>query len=253
MTTTCTPEKPEAPQARCSAADLLRWSGMPALEGDETDAMLDRHTFPVRWLEAGQPLVLEGTPLASLYLVRSGTFKVFQTERDGYEQVHAFALQGDMLGLDGLHDERHETGAVALEPSSVVVLALKDWQRAMREAPALARLQARAASLELARRGATLHNMAAVAAEVRLARFLLQLSARLASPEQPCSRIHLRMSRREIASLLGVSHESVSRSLGLLSTEGLIRVKHRDVDLVDEPGLIARQSTTRPERDLAAS
>lgn len=253
MTTTRTPEPPEAPQARCSAADLLRWSGMPAAGDDEADATLDRHTFPVRWIEAGQPLMLEGSPLQSLYLVRSGTFKVFQTEQDGYEQVHAFAQQGDMLGLDGLHDERHETGAVALESSSVVVLMLRDWQRAMREVPTLARLQARAASLELARRCATLHNMAAVAAEVRLARFLLQLSARQSSPDHPRSRIQLRMSRREIASLLGVSHESVSRSLGLLSTEGLIRVKHREVDLVDEPGLIARQSTTRPERDLAAS
>ena len=253
MTTTCPHENPEPPQARCSVADLLRWSGMPAAGDDEDDPMLDRHVFPVRWIEAAQPLMQEGSPLQSLYLVRSGTFKVFQTEQDGYEQVHAFAQQGDMLGLDGLHDERHGTGAVALEPSSVVVLVLRDWQRAMRETPALARLQARAASLELARRRATLHNMAAVATEVRLARFLLQLSARQATREHPRSRIHLRMSRREIASLLGVSHESVSRSLGLLSTEGLIRVRHREVDLVDEPGLIARQSVTRPERHLAAS
>lgn len=239
---------PLVDDARCGGDDLLRWSGVP----DPGDARLASMRFPVRSLAAGQLLALEGAPMESLYLVRSGTLKVFQTEHDGYEQVQAFAMKGDMLGLDGLHDERHATGAVALEPSSVVVLALRAWQDATREHPALARLQSRAASLELARRGVSLHNMAAVAAEVRLARFLLQLSARHPRLTVAPRRLRLRMSRREIASLLGVSHESVSRSLGLLMTEGLIRVRRKEVDLIDEPGLIARQSTTRPERDAHA-
>lgn len=246
MTTIGTAGSQDGDAARCTGMDLLRWSGMPA---EEATSLRDV-SFPVKWLSAGQPLVVEGAPLESLYFVRSGTLKVFQTERDGYEQVHAFALKGDILALDGLHDERHATAATALEPSSVAVLALREWQRATREHPLLARLQARAASLELARRGATLHNMAAVAAEVRLARFLLQLSARQAMLEFSPRKLRLRMSRRDIASLLGVSHESVSRSLGILATEGLIRVNHREVDLVDEGGLVARQSTTRPERDV---
>ena len=95
----------------------------------------------------------------------------------------------------------------------------------------------RAVSSALTRRGELADVMAAVAAEVRLARFLLQLSRRMAECGQSPRRFHLRMSRRDIASYLGVAHETVSRSFGALARWGWLRVDNREVEILDLPGL----------------
>ena len=87
------------------------------------------------------------------------------------------------------------------------------------------------------RRGELAEMMAAVAAEVRLARFLLQLSRRMDECGQSPRRFHLRMSRRDIASYLGVAHETVSRSFGALARWGWLRVDNREVEILDLPGL----------------
>ena len=55
----------------------------------------------------------------------------------------------------------------------------------------------------------------AVAADARLARFLVQLSARMAECGQSPRRLLLRMNRRDIANHLGLAHETISRSLRL--------------------------------------
>jgi CRP/FNR family transcriptional regulator, anaerobic regulatory protein len=91
--------------------------------------------------------------------------------------------------------------------------------------------------------------MAAVAAEVRLARFLLQLSRRMAECGQSSRRFHLRMSRRDIASYLGVAHETVSRSFGSLSRWGWLRVDNREVEILDLPGLKQFALNTRRALD----
>jgi CRP/FNR family transcriptional regulator len=87
--------------------------------------------------------------------------------------------------------------------------------------------------------------MAAVAAEVRLARFLLQLSRRMADCGESPRRFHLRMSRRDIASYLGVAHETVSRSFGALARWGLLCVDNREVEILDLPGLKQFAQNTR--------
>jgi CRP/FNR family transcriptional regulator len=79
--------------------------------------------------------------------------------------------------------------------------------------------------------------MAAVAADVRLARFLVQLSARMAARGQSPCRLLLRMSRRDIANHLGVAHETISRSLRVLIDGGWLRVHDREIEILDLDGL----------------
>lgn len=62
--------------------------------------------------------------------------------------------------------------------------------------------------------------MSAVAAEVRLASFLVQVSQHMAQRGQSPRRLLLRMNRRDIASYLGVAHATASRSFGALAEAG---------------------------------
>ena len=62
-------------------------------------------------------------------------------------------------------------------------------------------------------------------------------------------RLRLRMCRRDIASLLGVAHETVSRSFTTLAESGFLKVDNREVELLDIARLQARARITRGPDD----
>jgi CRP/FNR family transcriptional regulator len=226
---------------RCTASDALRWFGL----SDQTDPATDQISFPLRRVRAGRSLVVEGQPFEKLHLVSGGSFKCVQTDMDGYEQVLAFAIHGDVIGLDGLGQSRHGSGAVALEDSTVVTLPVVELLALGRLVPALEVLLHNAAGAEVARRGDTQYLMSAPSSEVRVARFLLQFARRQAALGHSSRRLRMCMTRRDIASYLGVAHETVSRALTALAQDGCIQVSHRDIELIDLVALNELQRVTR--------
>jgi CRP/FNR family transcriptional regulator, anaerobic regulatory protein len=217
------------------------------LLGGEADAATHDDATPLQVLRAprGTELVHEAAPADTLYAVRSGSFKCTKTAEDGYQHVLGFAWRGDMIGYDGLADRRYVFAAVALEDSRVVALpraALRTW-RLRFEALDLA-LQC-LVSRQVAHAADIAEVMAAVAADARLARFLLQLSSRMAERGLSPRRLLLRMNRRDIASHLGLAHETISRSLRVLSDRGCLRVADRDVEILDPRALRCVARSTR--------
>ncbi len=204
---------------------------------------------PVRRLREGETLFHEGSRSEAIYFVRAGTFKIFSTAEDGYEQVLGFSGRGEVLGFDAICTGHYPNEVLALEDSSVYVVLLRDYFELGQRIPALDRVVFRAVSAALTRRGELADVMAAVAAEVRLARFLMHLSQRMAASGQSARRFHLRMGRRDIASYLGVAHETVSRSFSALVGLGLVSVNNREVEILDMDGLKVFSCGTRRQID----
>jgi CRP/FNR family transcriptional regulator len=203
---------------------------------------------PVWRVRAGAALLHEGASPESVHIVRSGSFKCLKTSEDGYEQVLAFSGPGEVLGFEALSRGRHTCSVVALEDSTVFAVPLRELDGWRQRAPALDHALQFALSRQLARAGEIAEMMAAVAAETRLARFLIWMSACMAERGQSPRRLYLRMSRRDIASLLGVAHETVSRSFTALAEWGYLRVVNREVEILDAAGL---RGCTRNTRGLA--
>lgn len=230
------------PAAGASMADVVRALGFepdadaaaPALAGPGTQR-----------LRAGAALCREGERAEALYVVRCGSFKCQRVSEDGYEQVLAFAGPGDVLGFEALHQGTHTMGAVALEDAAVFVLPWSQLREARRQSAALDQALQVALSRQLARSAEMAQMMAAVAAEVRLARFVLWVSARAAERGLSATRLRLSMGRRDIASLLGVAHETVSRAFTTLADWGLLRVNNRDIEIIDLDALRAATRVTR--------
>ena len=227
--------------------ELLRLTGCRIEPGDEGLGMV----APIRRLRARDRLFHEGSRADSVYFVRAGTFKTFRTAEDGYEQVLGFSGRAELIGFDALCRGQHPTACVALEESSVFSLLIRDLIEPGRRTPSVDRMLAMAVSRALQQRNDLADVMAAVAAEARLARFLLQWSARMAGCGQSPRRFYLRMGRRDIASYLGLAHETVSRSLQTMVRWDLLSVNNRAVDILDMDGLktLAR-NTRRPAGDM---
>src|SRR4051812_24727149 len=86
--------------AQCSKCHLKDLCVPGELRGADV-LSVDSLMFSRRRLKEGQPLYHEGDKFEFLYAVRSGTFKSLVSSKDGREQVTAFHMAGEMMGLDG--------------------------------------------------------------------------------------------------------------------------------------------------------
>jgi CRP/FNR family transcriptional regulator len=228
--------------------DMLDLIGV--LVDDEMHAPIVQPT--ARRLQAGELLFLEGAPATSIHVVRTGVFKVFRTAEDGYEQVFGFVRRGELLGFDALSDARHLMATVALEDASVFSIALPDFYALTQDLPSFDRGVMRAVAKAMVDLTRVSEMMAAAAAEVRLARFLLHVSRCMSSCGQSPRSLRLQMTRRDIGSYLGVAHETISRSFAALMEAGLIGVEQRKVEILDLHALQRyAQGTRAPARGHA--
>ncbi len=229
---------------RSQLAELLQLMGSAEDPGWASDM-----SVLMRRLRSGETLFHQGARAEAVYFVRAGTFKTFRIAEDGYEQVLGFSGRAEVLGFDAICMGQHPTASIALEDSSVYAVSMRDILRPSQRIPALDQVVTLAVSRALTQQGELADVMAAVAAEVRLARFMLQLSSRMEACGQSPRRFRLRMGRRDIASHLGVAHETVSRSFQALARWSLLSVSNREVEILDMSGLKTLAHCTRRHLD----
>jgi CRP/FNR family transcriptional regulator len=188
----------------------------------------------MRKVRRGAALFRDGDPFRSLYVVRYGTFKTVIGGRDGRDQVTGFQIAGELLGHDGLAEDRHSITAVALEDSEVVELP-----RAVPPgAPTgLEHAVTLLLSREIVREHKLMLLLASMDADQRLASFLLNYSRRMEARVYSGTEFRLRMTRGEIASYLGLSLETVSRTFSSFEQRGFLKVRGRHVLAVDRDAL----------------
>ena len=100
----------------------VRATCMPETLTPSELARLDSTICSTRTVRRGESLYRANDTFQSVYAVRLGSFKTVVMHRDGREQVTGFNLAGEMLGLDGVHTDRHSCDAIALEDSSVCII-----------------------------------------------------------------------------------------------------------------------------------
>lgn len=173
----------------------------------------------------------EGEPADHVYKVVSGAVRGLRLLSDGRRQICEFYLPGDVFGVEPGGD--HLMTAEALKDTVLVVarrstVGREDDGPDVRELWSLAMTQLRRSHdhvLTLGRRSAS----------ERVANFLLDLAERIGDGEH----LELPMSRQDIADYLGLTIETVSRTLTQLQSSGLIKFSScRSVDLCRHRALI---------------
>jgi len=157
----------------------------------------------------------EGEPADYLYKVVSGSVRTYKIFDDGRRQIGAFYFPGDVFGLEV--GPEHEFSAEAIDNSVVLVVKRSALVAlAERDHEMTRRLWSfTAGELQRVQR----HILLLVkSAEERVACFLLEMAARLAAVEA----VELPMSRQDIADYLGLTIETVSRTLTNLEHKAAI-------------------------------
>lgn len=200
-----------------------------------------------RRMRRGTYLYRAGTTSTALYVVRFGCLKSSLPGDDGEELVLDFPMRGDLLGADALAGQPCATDVQALEDSEVLVLPIADFENACARAPGLRQDLYRHFGVALRKEREHLMRLGGMRAAQRLARFLLELSARFAAFGYSPRAFNLRMSRAEIGSYLGLTLESVSRLFSRMQEDGLIKVHLREIELLDVAALRAMAAGPEPQ------
>ena len=113
-------------------------------------------------------------------------------------------MAGEILGMDGISTEHHSCNAVALEDSEVCVIPFAKLEELSREVNALQHNFHKVMSREIVRDHGLMMLLGTMRAEERLAAFLLNMSQRFMARGYSPQEFHLRMTREEIGSYLGL-------------------------------------------------
>ena len=224
---------PRAPCATCSVRHLCLPGGL-----DEAGTRaLDALRIGRRRLRKGQAVFREGDEFHFLYAARFGTFKSAFALESGGEHVAAFHLAGDIMGFDGAADGKHPTTATALENGEVCAIPYAPLMEACAESKPLRKRVSQLMGERIVREYRSSILLARRHSEDRVAGFLLQVGDWMRERGYSPHEFHLRMSRAEIGSYLGTTHETVSRCLSLFARQGFITVRSRRIALMQADGL----------------
>ncbi|MDX1625182.1 MAG: fumarate/nitrate reduction transcriptional regulator Fnr [Wenzhouxiangellaceae bacterium] len=229
---------------QCGLFDLCFAQGVAESRRDELDRIVRRQ----KPLERENHLFMAGQPLKSICVIRSGTVKSYRLSRDGDEIVTGFHLPGELIGLDAIGHERHPAFAVALEDSRYCEIPYREFQRLLSGSPDLNQLMLKLLSVDMAETRELLVVIGRLDARARVAVFLLNLSRRLARRGKDPFRFRLSMDRRDIANYLGLTIETVSRTLSWMQKNGMLTVRGKLVSILDVDSLLDRAG--REHEDL---
>jgi CRP/FNR family transcriptional regulator len=230
------PAKVAALPPQCSTCNL-REVCLPCGLAGSAPALLDELVYTRKRVKRGETLYRAGSSFESLYAVRSGFFKSRVMLEDGRDQVTGFHMSGELVGMDGIATDEHATDVIALEDSEVCVIPYVRL-----EEPRMQRQLHKVMSRELVREQGVMMLLGTLRAEERLAAFLTNLSHRFLARGYARDDFHLRMTRDEIGSYLGLSLETVSRLFSRFQEDGLITVQQKHIRILDLPGLKAMMS-----------
>ena len=185
----------------------------------------------------GQTVVVEGDLIDGCYRVVSGAVRLFKSTPDGRRQVIDFLVTGEYFGLSSA--DRYGYSVEAIRATTLVRYPRARLEAAMAAEPELAQRLFRITCVELARAQQHLLVLGRKSADEKIASFLLTLAERLGDGATRLGALRLPMSRQDMADYLGLTIETVSRTLTRLKREGLIALPTPQQVILRRPGDLA--------------
>lgn len=178
----------------------------------------------------GHTIYRAGDPSDGLYIVHKGRVKIYRLSDTGKEQLVRILGPGDFTGELSLFNESvHDAYADAMERVEMCVMSRDDFQNFLLKYPAIS---LKVLSEFSARLTQTENQAANIALESTESRIAMYLAKEVDTTQNNV--INLGMSRKDLASYLGTSPETISRRLAEFEDAGYIRqISQREIEVLD--------------------
>ena len=191
----------------------------------------------VRSYRSGDAIFREGEPGDSLHMVIEGQVRIVVLSAVGEEVTVTYLGPGECVGDLALLDGRpRSASALASQATKTLVVTRGDFRRWLRERPQAAFALLETLSLRVRRTDEALADLALLDLPSRLAKRLLSLSG-ARQPAKGGAPAKLRITQAEMASMMGVSRESVNKQLNAFAREGWVSLGRGSVTVKDAKAL----------------
>ena len=181
--------------------------------------------------DQGEVMFLQGQPSPSLYSLKQGTVKICSNTPDGREQIVGLSSPGNLLvGLQSINDSRHAYTAIAVTPVHACKINHRTLLKRIQDRVDLATRLIQAANAQLAHSRALMEVLGHKCAAAKIASFILLLTPK--SEHGNCG-FAMPFSRGEMASILGLSEETVCRLMANMRRSGAIFAPRGKVEIRD--------------------
>jgi CRP/FNR family nitrogen fixation transcriptional regulator len=182
------------------------------------DAMSAKSAGVARVLSKGEEVFAEGDIADFFYKVVSGTVRTYKLLSDGRRQIDEFHLAGDIFGLET--GEEHRFSADAVDTAKIVAFRRRRFETLAHDDPALGDQVMSSMMRSLERAHDHMMLLGRKTAQEKVATFLLDMAQRVSKED----RFELPMQRTDIADHLGLTIETVSRTLTQFARDGFIKL-----------------------------
>lgn len=187
---------------------------------------------PKKTLQKGEYIFREQGTFRGVLAIKSGTAKLVTNDPHGNEHILNLLLPGELLGFDGLQNDKYRCSAIALDTLSFCELPAKSMNSLFLNVPSLTKELFRHSS-EKMNENKDFIILNKRPAEERLAFFLISLSDRYQKRGFSATEFNLSLTRQEIGNHLGLALETVSRLFKKFAKENIIEVKSKQIKIKD--------------------
>ena len=181
--------------------------------------------------DQGEVLFLQGQPSSNLYSLTQGMVKICSHTPDGREQIVGLSSPGNLLvGLQSINDERHAYTAIAVTPVHACKINHRALLERVEERGDVAIRLIQAANAQLAHSRALMEVLGHKCASAKIASLILLMTPK--SEHGNCG-FEMPFSRGEMASILGLSEETVCRLMANMKRSGAIFAPRGKVEIRD--------------------
>lgn len=191
------------------------------------------HIFTTVLLAAKTSIFDQGDPTRLVYLVKKGKVKIARLTPDGKEVTVAVLGAGDIFGEETLFSQGERTTvAVTIEETLLCTAQADDLFELLSRDPELALNVAKIVHERLTTASATIEDLAYARVADRLLHLFQRLAAEHGVDVPGGTRIDVRLTHADLASLVGSTRETVTLELSHLSRDGAISVEHGAITLL---------------------
>jgi len=220
---------------------LLKTSPIFALLDEDDLKQLESFFVPRRYTR-GQVIFHMGDDGGSLYFIRKGRVKVTIPSPEGDEVILVILSAGEILGELSLIDGRPRSATVqAMEETEALCLRREDFVGLMRSRFGVALRMLEVLSQRLRDTDVMLAETHFLDINTRLAKKLLDLNKVFGVKEEGGVRIGVRITQKDLASMVGATRESVNKQLRLLREQDIVNLSGGYIRIID-PMRLARRA-----------
>lgn len=201
------------------------------------------HARPIR-RKRGEAIHRPGDDVSHLLVVHRGRVRISHLAPNGHEQLLRVLEPGDFIGETAfVTGARPDDWATALGDVELCSFDHADLGALVTQFPDIAVRMLRTVTTRLDAAERLIADLTSADVEARLAGYLVGLPARR---DAGGLLVTLPLAKKDIASLLGTTPETLSRKLAAFTEAGLVTVRGRDVLITDPTGLEAAAAGTAP-------